>query len=495
VGQAYSFLRMAETQRFSGDYFGCEENATQALKLLKRINNKEYLSETYNVLGRCYIKLLNFDRAIDCYDKSAKIAKDSISRCIVENNIASAYIDKKDYESAFTILSKLIIAKSVVSHTETYARVLNNLGNVCNTMGKPNALKYLENGLAIRVKSNDLTGTLASYIQLARYFLGKNKSTTLLYAQKAYKLATSLKSVDERLAALKILISVSPRREAEALRYITINDSLSGARLKAKTEFASIKYEAKYAEAENLKLKANETKSKLQAQKDNVFKTALTAAIIIVVLIGMFIVYIQTLKHKKAKRTEVYKTENRISKKIHDELASDIFETMMFTETLDFNTADKKETLLKRLDSVYEKTRDISRENNSISTGSDFYVVLIEMLARYKTETINVLPANAESVNWEGLGEYKKTTLYRVLQEFMVNMKKHSQATLVVIKFNIENKKLHVNYVDNGIGIKKNNFFYKNGLQNADIRIKSVNGIITFDETIKGLKISIVIPL
>ena len=60
-------------------------------------------------------------------------------------------------------------------------------------------------------------------------------------------------------------------------------------------------------------------------------------------------------------------------------------------------------------------------------------------------------------------------------------MKKHSQATLVVIIFNQAQNKIEIKYSDNGIGcdIKKNN-----GLQNAENRINSLKGTITFETSI-----------
>ena len=89
------------------------------------------------------------------------------------------------------------------------------------------------------------------------------------------------------------------------------------------------------------------------------------------------------------------------------------------------------------------------------------------------------------------VSEIKKTTLYRVLQELMTNMKKHSQANIVVVVFSQKNKKVTINYNDNGIGttLKKHN-----GLQNVENRIQSVNGTITFTSTVnKGFKANIIL--
>lgn len=72
-------------------------------------------------------------------------------------------------------------------------------------------------------------------------------------------------------------------------------------------------------------------------------------------------------------------------------------------------------------------------------------------------------------------------------------MKKHSEASRVVLKFSQENNQITINYTDNGIGISV--LKPKNGLQNTGNRIKSINGQLIFEtENINGLKITISFP-
>ena len=71
------------------------------------------------------------------------------------------------------------------------------------------------------------------------------------------------------------------------------------------------------------------------------------------------------------------------------------------------------------------------------------------------------------------LSNEKQITLYRVIRELLVNMKKYSQASLVVLNFTLD-KELKVNYSDNGIGFEKKN--EPGGIQNAENRIYGVNG-------------------
>ncbi|WP_410493192.1 sensor histidine kinase [Chryseobacterium sp. Leaf404] len=85
--------------------------------------------------------------------------------------------------------------------------------------------------------------------------------------------------------------------------------------------------------------------------------------------------------------------------------------------------------------------------------------------------------------------------MYQILREILVNMKKHSHADQVTVRFIKETDKIEIAYNDNGIGIK-NKFFFKNGLQNVVSRIENLNGDIIFDtETEKGLKINFSFPI
>jgi len=80
------------------------------------------------------------------------------------------------------------------------------------------------------------------------------------------------------------------------------------------------------------------------------------------------------------------------------------------------------------------------------------------------------------------------------LQELMVNMRKHSSCSLVVIGFETYQKGIEINYSDNGIGCSEL-LKLKKGLQNAENRILSINGTITFEtEKNKGFKAKVRIP-
>ena len=157
-------------------------------------------------------------------------------------------------------------------------------------------------------------------------------------------------------------------------------------------------------------------------------------------------------------------------------------------------TESTKENLLQKLDDIYGRVRGISKENNRIDTGADFTKSMKEMLSAYNTSQRNIIVNNLEDINWEIVDETKKITINRILQELMVNMKKHSNASLVLIKFESDPKSILIHYTDNGKGSDKTKMV-KNGILNMESRIQAIKGTIDFDTAPdKGFKAKIIMP-
>jgi signal transduction histidine kinase len=138
------------------------------------------------------------------------------------------------------------------------------------------------------------------------------------------------------------------------------------------------------------------------------------------------------------------------------------------------------------MEHIYNKTRDISKEHNLVDMKGDFDDILNDLILSYNDSKTNVIVKGNSKVNWAAYSEIKRITIYKVLQELLINMKKHSDASIVVITFDTNRKTILINYSDNGIGckIKKGT-----GLHNVENRIASLNGTTTFEtEMNKGFK-------
>jgi signal transduction histidine kinase len=259
-----------------------------------------------------------------------------------------------------------------------------------------------------------------------------------------------------------------------------LSDSINRVRQTAKNEFAKIRYDSKIANQEKLRYKN---------QKEQILFWSLL--LIFLGLLGfLFFTYRSRLQLKQT----VYKTETRIAKQLHDELANDVYQVMTFAETQDLQTTEKKEHLLEHLDHIYTRTRNISQQNSEIPIDGRYKDALLDLLNSFSSEKVNVMLTNSQDIDWLTIRKTTKIALYRVLQELMVNMKKHSQCSLVVLRFGKTKTHLEISYADNGLGIP-DALISKKGLQNVENRITDIKGTITFDsETGKGFKVAIRLP-
>ncbi|MFE3847984.1 ATP-binding protein [Flavobacterium sp. LB3P45] len=494
---AYNLIQMASIQQINGDYYGSKETLTDALPYIQNDNN--YLTAANNFFGIADKELSNYNDAIFYYNEAINDSKDLLSKQAPLNNIAVVYIQQKKYDKAIKVLKSILNKKILDSESlvESKARVVDNLGFAYFKKGMAEkGLALMKEGIKMRNLINDSYGGIESNLHLAEYYAKIDFQKSNQYAKTAYQTATKFNSIDERLKALSFIISndFGSTNVQYVQKYIFLNDSIIKIRNNFKNKFAKIKYDAKKEKDENQKLRLEKAENLLYVQKVKYQRIVFAIGIIFLVILILYMIRYFRNKNRIEKIQTSYSTEIRIAKKLHDELANDVYHTISFAETKDLMLAENKEQLLVNLDAIYKRTRNISGENSNIDTGDKFEINLKAMLSNYSGDTINVILKDNHDINWLKIQPEKKIAVYRVLQELMVNMKKHSQCNYVIIGFETLQKFVQISYSDNGIGFSKT-IKHKNGLQNAENRIKGIKGTFTFDSELnKGIKAKILFP-
>ena len=493
----YNLIQMAAIQQINGDFYGSKETLTEALPYIKK--KDIYSVSINNFFGIADKELSLYEDAIYYYNKALKDSENEVLKQSPLNNIAVIYIEQKKYDKAIQILEP-ILAKDIFPKDEYIikkARILDNLGFAYSKNGMPEkGLPLMEKGLALRNQIDDFYGSIASNLHLADYYALTNPKKSNQYALEAYKTATKLRSIDERLKALSFLISNDSETQNTgfAKKFVFLNDSIITIRNNYKNKFAKIKYDSKKEKDENQKLRLEKAENLLALQKAQYQKILFIIGITSLFLLLLYLRKYYQNRNRIEKIETAYNTETRIAKDIHDELANDVFNAIAFTQTQPLENESTKETLVQKLDTIYSRVRGISRENNDIDTGANYAKNLKEMLSTYNSSQTNVIINGVDKINWESVEDLKKIAIQRVLHELMVNMKKHSEASVVSIKFNSNSNSLFIDYSDIGKGCEKSKII-KNGLQNMENRILALKGTITFDtEPNKGFKVKITMP-
>jgi signal transduction histidine kinase len=478
---------MAHVQLDMGDYPGSQASAADALQYLNPQKDSIFISAAYNLIGLAYMDQGFNEDAIKEYRNALRFAARERDSLTFLHNIAIAYKNQEKYDDAIEILEEL--SSSKIPDSVSKSRFLDNLAYtrwLRDSTEQVDSLFF--QALEMRQLVKDTFGLYTNYYHLTHYFENRNKEEALKYARESLEMAEATSVVSE-VTALKKLISLTRGKEKEdyVKRYMFLHDSIDEANLKAKNYFAKIRLDEKKKQQEINTLQETNYKQALKAQRLENRNLISTFLVVFIALTAAILFYYLRQRSKREKIKGIYLTERRISKRIHDELANDMYNLMSsMEEEASPETKDK-------LARIYYRTRDISRENSSIDTGANYVDSLVAIISSLAGKAKIILKGE-RSVNWLRLEEEKKIVIYRVLQELMVNMKKHSDAQFVAITFSTEGKWLHINYKDTGKGCDgrpRNG----NGLINVRNRIASVNGKIEIEsEEGKGFKVNIRIP-
>ncbi|AGC75949.1 tetratricopeptide TPR_2 [Nonlabens dokdonensis DSW-6] len=475
ANEIYATQQLARIQRELGYTSENEKLNLESLRLLDKIKSKtDWTQITYmsiiNELGKVYREKRDYARAIALYDEALTTASSPAHQAILYNNKGQVFEHQEDLENAIYYYEKAYENAIEANNPRETARALSNLSFTKSKLDVPEAESGLIKALNIRLKNNYTADLGSNYDHLSRFYFHSNDMiATKKYSDSFLELANKNNLAPQLIMALKLKIETG---EPEyAIEYIQINDSLNNLKTERRNNFNYYVYQY--------------DKKEKDLQKSQLFNERLLYLLLFIALASISIYFILKYKHKKEKLLEIYHTETRLSRKIHDEVANDVYHVMTQLQT----SSNNNKELLDDLEHIYNRTRDISRQNSTIDLEISFAELLSDLFLSYKDDDVNVITKGLQLIDWDNLKDIQKTTVYRILQELLTNMKKHSNASIVVVSFEQSGKSFIINYKDNGQGTA---LIKGNGLQNTENRIHSINGTITFESAIeKGFKATI----
>lgn len=490
---ALAYNNMAVISADAGDYFGSQESLLQSLQFLDESNPKHRscLASDYNELGLSSMNLRDYPSALRYYDTALRFSDLRDLQLVIWNNKAVTYQRTRNYGEALKIYRR-VLAESAKGGKE-YARTLSNKAKA-QWLANPRykATPELLTALQIRIQKEDLWGQNASLAHLADYYTEVKPDSALFYAEKRYEVARKINSPNDRIEGLRKLINLSAPQAAKQYfgLYQQLTDSVQTARNAAKNQYALIRYEAEKAKADNLELQKDVTEKKYRIIRQNIM-------IWTIVGLALAAAFISVVWYRRRKQRLQMDAENRVkdmqlqtSKKVHDVVANGLYRIM--TEIEHKENLDK-ERLLDKIDMLYEQSRDISYEKPK-ATHESFQHKMTDLLGSFATDDTKVLVAGNSGQLWKAVDYSTFYELEHILQELMVNMTKHSDASTVVVKFEKQNGNIVISYTDDGNGLPEN-CRHGNGLENTGNRIKDLNGSISFVNAERGLKIRISVPI
>lgn len=472
VRAAYCLYYIADADLRFESLYESEKIAVDALMILDSIKeigySIDYKLSLYNHLGILKRRQNDYESSIKYYNKSLTFSPTKKDSALAFNNIGVALLYMKEYKKAKSRLLFAVNTFRVLNDSIHIALALDNLGKVKGKLNEEDALSDLMEAFAIRKEVSD-NAIYESYNNIVDYYKDRNElKLALQYAKEGYREAKNSTDLSYQLQAVRSLIGFGLNEYAEEL--IQIDDQIDSIQKQNDIKYAAVKFN--FAN-ELEKRKKAELETELTKRERTTYQL-IGFSIFIIGLV--LILYINGRNTKNAVKKE-FDTEQRISRRLHDEVANEVFHMMTTIQREEVHEIE----LLDTLEEVYEKVRDIAKANSEVNVSQDYGILIDDLIMKYISADINIIKDSIFDIPWEDVSRDKKRVLYRVIQELMTNMKKHSNADLVTFSFEKKRSKLEVKYADNGVGcdLEKGN-----GLQNVESRIKMVKGQIIFDSKV-----------
>ncbi len=491
---AKKLLNLANLYQSLGNNTATNETVLEGLNYITDSLEDKFISGLYNAVGNSKKKQQLWDESIYWYEKGLEKIDNADALIVLKNNLGNTFGEKKEYETAFRYFNEAIEIATQLQDTVQKNRAQNNIVYYQwkeNPTFNPTTefLRILND----REKRKDFSGMLSSYDNLSEYYLSTdNSEKAYWYAIKEYEWAKKLENSYFQESALKRLIKSSPPTSTKqySTQYIRLQDSLEAVKSRAQNTYELIRFDT-----EKVRREANEMKlENIRKEKENQWYLFLAGLTSLIALLGYFYFQFQKKltknKHQKELAQGIQEIEQQNALKVHDELANGAHQIFNLLQNPDW--AAHKNSLLHQVEKLYQKSRDLSYEMQSIDPEEDFQTQIIHLVEIY-SEGVKVIMKGWENPELQKLSPLDKNYLYRSLQELFVNLQKHSDARLVILKVEKEKNIFIIEYADNGqnVTFEKENF--GNGLRNVENRMHSLGGSSTFSAE-KGFKATLRFP-
>lgn len=518
---AQMLYNLAVIQGQAKDFTGTEVNLIKVAEISQETGNYELLYKSYNVLGVTNYNLRNFDVALkylnNAIQASGKVKDSDLYRAATFNNIGNVYEKKGDYELAIKNYRETLSIKDLYDRDPyLYAMALDNLAyNRLETGELQNVLPDMQEALGIREKIQHLAGISISQIHIAEYYrFTGNQTKAIEFAESANTTAQSNRNNRDILASWKLLADLQPENSYTfTSSYIDLSDSLQVEERKIRNKFERIRFETE---------EVMQRAEMLEEERTIIF---LISSLIIIMGSSVFIFYIQRSKNKSLKlerdqkiadekiyellllqsaRKDEGKREerDRIARELHDNILTELYANrmnlMFYKYKVGIKGDEKFGQLTDNLMDVEKQIRNLSHElsNTYFDEHKEFGDLIQDLIQKLQLERTHKLTVD-DSVNWSKIASNVKMHTYRILQESVMNIQKHANASFVFIKFSINEEANKIEFVvkDDGKGFN-NNKKPGIGLKNIKSRVQDIKGKITIDSKKgAGTKISIFIPI
>lgn len=508
---------------FKGVYDSAAVYYYKALDISKNLNNPLTKAAILNELGKLYRKTKDLDRALQMYDEAYNIYKnqnDETGMGTILNESGVVFEYKGDFEEAIKRYKASLAIREKMNDLVGIGYSYNFLGGVYNLQknyaaAEENLLKSLE----IRKQLKDSFSIALSYGDLGYMYKDQHKYDKAIEQYNlSNNIAINMNFADLMLSNYKELSVIAEKQGNYAMalsyqkKYSAIKDSVYTNTKMKEIEHLNVKYQTEKKE-QQLKLQ------KLQISRKNFMLWGILGFITLMMIAGFSFFRKRQIQNKMNLQSVVMKQQDlatkavitaeenerkRIAADLHDGVGQMMSAAKMnlsaFENEITFNNIDQKLSFEKLINLVDESCREIRSVSHQMMPNA----LLKSGLASAVKEFIDKIDNRIIKINLytEGLNERldsnTETVLYRVIQECVNNVIKHSGASTLDISLIKDADGIAATVEDNGKGFDTTDQqkFEGIGLKNISSRIEFLKGTVDFDSSPgRGTLVAVHVPI
>ncbi len=519
--KAWVETNIASLYTIIGDYEKAVSYAFKGKKQFQKLQDEEGISAATMNLGiiykeqKQYTKALNeFKSLIEYYqqsDNQRELAK-------AYNNLGVIYYSLNENQLALDNYKKSLAIRLQNDFTDDISGSIKNIGIIHETLQQPDsAYFYYNQSLQLCQKSGDVEGQYESYRLLGNILNSQKKyNQALQNLTKAFHLTQKSEVSPEKILLLKEISTAylySGNKDSALVysnQYTTLSDSLN------EVLRSSIELESKLKEKE-LELVISKEKNKRQL----IIIYSIIGFLLLVLIIFWLYSRAAKAKRRELEFKEIIKEKElllmdakligeederkRLGTELHDTIGSILSATKyafkaMETSIEQLLTENKNQykKINKMLDDAMDAVRKISHNMAvGIITEKGLEGALKDLYEMFERSGKFKIEMNIHGID-KPLNHIIETNIYRIMQELLTNILKHSSAKKVAVQLLKTKDEINLVIEDDGKGFNPNDPHLKKGigLSNIDSRIKKLNGSWNIDSNKeRGTTVIIDIPI
>ena len=472
--EAATYANLSSLFSDLNDHNNCILYAKKSEEIFIREGLENQLGQLYSTIGVEYYRVKDYNKAKKYFNKAIEkhnaIGSNSL-KSIDLHNLATVYDDLNQLQKAYSLYREALQIKTELNKKGSAVVTIINLGSVLSRLNQNDSAEVmLLKGYKLAQKHNLLLEQKGALEKLAEHYtkIGKHKEALNYRTQESY------------------------------LKDSIFNDNYTDKinNLYVAFETAQTKNDLLNEQLKTDQLKTQKAQAELEVATRNNQLIIITSLVFILLLVGGFIFY-RTKQKQKSKLAQIRIEEQqkglsavihaqeeerkRIAKDLHDGIVQQLGGLKLGLQKV-FSGKENDETnkIVEILDNSAQELRELSHKMMPRALGELGLIPALEDMLE------NSLGNSTITHQFEHFGinsrfsEKIEIAIYRISQELINNVIKHSGATKVNVQLFKTGNDVILIVEDNGQGIKDNK---KDGigLMNISSRLDTINGKVNFE--------------